>query len=276
MKTKNTIIGILVLACIVLIANTFYGWFNPTSKEKEYTELLKYKDKPLSETLPKTKYTDKDSVNHIQMPEKPSLSYENTVTTSTKQEIQEKTLKALNAKSEDLQEFTKVKAVISGTLPSADVKIDNKIVTITYQNKYLKIVSRQNPDGKSEAEYQYNAELNYAKVEKKNKIFFWQKPETVLDFSSPDPNFTPTDIEHFKKYIEPQRDRLQLVLENQIQFGIKNPNMNSFSSGVSLRLNPDGFVSPNVGTGFIWQFNNGQMMKYFKVGADINLMRIKK
>lgn len=79
MRTRNTIIGILALACIVLIANTFYGWFNPTSKEKEYAELLKYKDRPLSETLPKTKYTDKDSINHIQMPEKPSLSYENTV-----------------------------------------------------------------------------------------------------------------------------------------------------------------------------------------------------
>ncbi|AQX84055.1 hypothetical protein I6H88_13960 [Elizabethkingia bruuniana] len=276
MRTRNTIIGILALACIVLIANTFYGWFNPTSKEKEYAELLKYKDKPLSETIPKKKYTDQDGINHIQMTEKSSLNYENTVTQSTKQQIQEKTLKALNAKSEDLQEFTKVKAVISGTLPSADVKIDNKIVTITYQNKYLKIVSRQNQDGKSEADYQYNAEFNYAKVEKKNKIFLWQKPETVLDFSSPDPNFRPTDIEHFKKFVEPQRDRLQLVLENQIQFGIKNPDQNSFSSGVLLRLNPDGFVSPNVGTGLIWQFNNGQMMKYFKVGADINLMRIKK
>ncbi|MDV3750667.1 hypothetical protein CMT69_18455 [Elizabethkingia anophelis] len=276
MKTRNTIIGILALLCLVLIANTFYGWFNPSSKEKEYAELLKYKDKPLSETIPKKRYTDQDGVNHIQMTEKSSLNYENTVTQSTKQEIQEKTLKALNAKSEDLKEFTKVKAVISGTIPSADVKVDNKIVTITYQNKYLKIVSKQNQDGNAEADYRYSGELNFAKVDKKNKLFLWQKPETILDVSSPDPNFAPYDIEHFKKYIEPQRDILQVALENQIQFGIKNPNMNSFSSGLLIRLNPDGFISPNAGAGFIWQFNDGQMMKYFKIGADFNLMRIKK
>lgn len=278
---KNIFIVALAFTVIILVANLFQNWFTLNKDERlaKETRQAQKSGKSIDELYPADiKINDRDSTTSAWKPIKESHSLSNALPSHTQEYINKEILPAIKATEKELIEFDKVKGVLSGEVAAANIQISpNKSVRIEYKNKYLSIVTEQDPTGKVlPAKYSYNAETTRARIGKKPILLFWEKEEIVDVWSSPDPNYRINGVEHYSQAVEVPKTIFQLKADAGFQLGFKNPNNTNLKAGVSAVFNADGFISPEIGVGKTWNLKDGTNDNYGQVRANFNIFKIRK
>ena len=284
---KNILIVVLLGAVIFFTLNLFNNWIVPNKEELVLKEALKYakeKDR-VDVNNPAKIWLDKDSVTHATKEVKPTYTIDAALSDSMKEEFYKRVNNNLKIAAKQVQEFTKVKAVLSGEIPKASIQIGtDKSVTIEYKNKYLTVVTRKDSIGNIlPAQYTYNAELNKVRYGEKTVTFFGKEPIVYDDWSSPDPNFRVGEVDQFIQKVDPQKNLLKLTADLGLLVPLKTqgayPPLGQ--ALLNLNLNPDGFISPKISYGTLIPLGKTDVMstkpiQYIGAGATINLINIKK
>lgn len=284
---KDILIVVLLLAIIFFVLNLFNNWVVPNKEELVLKEALKHakEEDRVDVNNPAKIWLDKDSVTHAKKKLETTYTVDAALSDSMKEEFYREVKSNLKIAAEQVKEFTKVKAVLSGEIPKASIQIaPDKSVTISYKNKYLTVVTKQDSVGNIlPAQYTYQAELNRVRYNEKKVTFFGKEPDVYDDYSSPDPNFRIGGVNQFVQKVDPQKDLFELSANISGIVPLKTagavPPLGNAS--LNLTLNPDGFISPKASYGYLFpllktDYMGTKPIQYFSVGANINILRIKK
>lgn len=189
---------------------------------------------------------------------------------------------ALEKAAVSVENMSKISAVASGQVPVASITLsDNSVIRISkaekirFKDKYTDILIERDSSGTVlPAKYQVNTDL-YAGDGERKVSFFWQKDKPVDIFKFSNPNIVITNVENLKKTLKPAKSVFQLQANGQVQLGFNNPNNNQLSTGLNAIFNGDGFISPYIGGGKLWDFTGGTNT-YGVVGANVNILNFKK
>jgi len=205
-----------------------------------------------------------------------------TVLPETERYFRENVQPALEKSAISVENMSKISAVAKGEVQVASITLpDNtkikisKAEKIRFKDKYADILIERDSSGTVlPAKYEINTDL-YAGSGKRNVNFFWQKEKPVDIFKFSNPNIRITNVENLKKSLKTPKSIFQLQANSQVQFGFNNQNNNQLTTGLNAIFNGDGFISPYVGGGKLWDFTGGSNT-YGVVGANVNILNIKK
>lgn len=189
---------------------------------------------------------------------------------------------ALEKSAISVENMSKISAVAKGEVQVASITLpDNtrikisKAEKIRFKDSFAEIVIERDSSGTVlPAKYEINTDL-YAGSGKRNVNFFWQKEKPVDIFKFSNPNIRITNVENLKKSLKIPKSIFQVQANSQVQFGFNNPNNNQLSAGLNAIFNGDGFISPYIGGGKLWDFTGGTNT-YGVVGANVNILNFKK
>lgn len=282
---KNVIIGIMALFMVLLISDRLYNWIVPNKTEKSDRETKDHNKSNvfLDNENPVEIFKAKDSTTIAKKEVKPTYNMENTLNPATQKYIKENILPELKLASQNVESISKISAVASGEIKNATITLpDNtkirisKAEKIKFSDKYAEILIEKDSTGKIlPAKYKFNTDV-YAIKGKEKPVFFWQKEKESDFFKFSNPYIEITNVENYTKLIEPKKNVFQINADAQIQVGFKDPRNTNFSTGISASFNKGGFLSPEIGFGKIWTFEDGSNDTYGRVGLNLNILKIKK
>lgn len=280
---KNILIAVLVLISAFFIADRFYNWTHLTKQEKLIRENQAALDGNLDAENPAKIKTGADGLIYAEKAVIPTQDIKNTLSPKTLDYINQNILPELKASAKSVEAVNKISMVASGQLPVASITLpDNTKIRIslaekiTFKDKYASIIIEKDSTGKVlPAKYQFAGEL-YKVTTKKKPVLFWQKPKEVDTYVFNNENFKITNIESFTQAIQPPANVFQLKAETGMQLGFKNPVNSNFKAGVAAVFNQDGFISPRLGVGKIWNLSDGSADNYGQVQLDFNIFKIRK
>lgn len=252
-KIKNllTIERIVYLSIIAFLFFYFKGIFFQTQKTVAKVEQTK------QELI-----TDKNANNHFRKP------FEQNTSEIDKTEI-DSLKKILQGKDLEILSVTKLNASIRDTLKTFKLERDalnNKIWNFekTYADGTKTKITMFEKDTTAIQDTDLKLVVtDFSAKEKGKKKYF-------VDVTSQNKNFKLNGSEVLRIPIKEQKDPFQLNWASAYYGGIGNPN-SFLTSELKLWLFPDGKVIPNIGTGLIFQLNDGKIYPYYKVGVDIRL-----
>lgn len=280
---KNILIAVLIVITAFFVADRFYNWTHLTKQEKLTKENKTAIQGNLDAENPAEIRTGADGITYAEKAVIPAQDIRNSLSPKTLEYLQEKILPELKASAESVEALNKISMVASGQLPVASITLpDNTKIRvsraekITFKDKFATIVIEKDSTGKVlPASYQFAGDL-YKVTGKKKPVIFWNKPESTDTYFFTNENFKITNVESFTKSLEPPVNVFQLKIESGIQVGFKNPTNSNFKTGFAAVFNQDGFISPRLGVGKIWNLGDGSADNYGQVQLDFNLFKIRK
>lgn len=278
--TKNIIIGILALAVVFLLVKTLQK--SPaqisSDKAKRETERVQKSGKLIDEDNPAKIWRDHDSIQHAEKKIFPSEKYQNTLPPETQKYLDEEVMPVIRKAGKELQEFDKVKAVLSGEAKSTNVKVDGKYFKITYQQGNLYAVAERDTAGVVKPlVYKYDIpNVTRVRTGEKKVTLLAQKEEVVDEWSFNDQNFTIGGVEHYSAPVRERQTKFTLKAETVLQVGFKYPVNSQAKFGINAIFNQDSFFSQEIGVGKVLNFSNGNFDTYGKAQLNFNLIKIKR
>lgn len=144
--------------------------------------------------------------------------------------------------------------------------------TLIWQNKYITIRSNFKDQTSS---YEYDADFDFTVTKEKGKEYLYA--------TSKDSSFTFNKNYIYKKKILVPKNSFRLMMENRLDHGfvdLTNDNRPrtfqfrpfSASSGLRLYINPDGFLQPNFGGSYAYDFITGRSYIMGSLGLDLKLI----
>ena len=280
---KNILIAVLILITAFFIADRFYNWTHLTKEQKILKENRAALDGNLDAENPSKIKTGANGLTYAEKAVIPTQDIKKTLSPKTLDYINQNILPELKASAQSVEAVNKISMVASGQLPVASITLpDNTKIRIslaekiTFKDKYASIIIEKDSTGKVlPAKYQFAGDL-YKVTTKKKPVLFWKKPKEVDTYVFSNENFKITNIESFTQAMEPPANVFQLKAETGLQLGFKNPVNSNFKAGVAAVFNQDGFISPRLGVGKIWNLSDGSADNYGQVQLDFNIFKIRK
>ena len=280
---KNILIAVLILITAFFIADRFYNWTHLTKEQKILKENQAALDGNLDAENPSKIKTGANGLTYAEKAVIPTQDIKKTLSPKTLDYINQNILPELKASAQSVEAVNKISMVASGQLPVASITLpDNTKIRIslaekiTFKDKYASIIIEKDSTGKVlPAKYQFAGDL-YKVTTKKKPVLFWKKPKEVDTYVFSNENFKITNIESFTQAMEPPANVFQLKAETGLQLGFKNPVNSNFKAGVAAVFNQDGFISPRLGVGKIWNLSDGSADNYGQVQLDFNIFKIRK
>ena len=281
---KNILIAVLILVTIFFVADRFYNWTHLTKYEKMAKETEQSRYEKLDAKNPAKIWLGSDSLTYAQKDIKPSLNIENTLSSETQKYVNENILPQLKVSAASVEAVSKLSMVVSGEVKVASITLpDNSKVKISlaekisFKDKYATILVEKDSSGKVlPAKYEFSGELYKVKTKTNPVVLLWQKPKETDTYVFNNENFKITNIEDFTKSMEPPKNIFQLKADASLQLGFKNAINSNFKGGVSAVFNQDGFLSPRIGVGKIWNLSDGSSDNYGQIQLDVNIFKIRK
>lgn len=270
---KNIIITVLVAVIALLI------WDKLTKRKVSEQKVIK---KEVTHTPTKViKAADSTDIAVKEVVR--TVTINNTLMPETERYYRENVEPELKKAAISVESLSKISAVAKGevkvatiTLPdNSTVKI-SKAETIRFTDKDADIVIQKDDSGKVlPAKYTINTDFVAVQGKQKPKLF-WQKEKPVDIFKFSNPNIRISNVENFTKAIQPRKSVLQIQAESGVQYGFNHAYNSQFTAGISAIFNGDGFISPYVGYGKLWNLSNGTPDNYGKAGVNVNIINWKR
>lgn len=241
------------LICVVVVC--IIAWFDCGPIKKDYVT-----NNTIVDTL--VIYKDANSANHALIKYNPEAKQElkNAISKEFYSYTTDTLAPALQIAQKEIDRLIRINAKLKGIIEATSKDtVEKKTI---YEGPYMKIVTIND----SAAQYSYNAELNFIDYHKKSG--FLGRDLYYTDISSPDTSFTIYGVQTYRRYFTPVKDKVAVSAVAGLSIGHRA----SFHTGLRLRFNPDGIISPYAGAGREFFFRD-RPSYYVQGGIELNLYR---
>lgn len=250
---------IIILSALMGFGIGKTGWIGGAKgKPQQVKKETKY------DTVEVVKYVDKFGKMHGRVEDKEIVSLkEAPIVENYKTYVIDTLAPALKIAADKITELTRINAKLQGELIATKKTVDEYgNIAREFQTKYFKAVAVNDS-----LRYEYDAVLDIVAYTKRE----WAlgKERKYIDISSPDKNFKVNGVQRFKKELTEFKTHFQAGFELGSMIA---PRYGYIYSGIKLRYNPDGVISPSLSTG-VWKVAGLKQEPYIKIQTDINLRK---